>query len=463
MRSYRRNQPLRWRKVLAACVAAVAVVGFAAASAQAQSSGSGSSGSGGGTSPIDNPTGDPSLDWLYHQRDRTSPDAFYDVPANLDALPDGGFIRSRETLALPIFGIRTTQIAYKTTDSHGKAVLAATSVLIPQACQGGSGSASGSSSGSGGGGTCQGRDKLVSYEHAINSTGFQCNPSYIFANGGNIGALTVFTPFLKEVLDRGYIVTVPDHNGPYMSFIAGRQSGQASLDAVRATLAFPSFGLAPDAEVGVVGQSGGAHATAWTTLMHKSYAPELNLVGAAMAGPPLDIKETGLSADGTAFSFVYITAVIGLAREFPQETKANEFFSQHGKDVVSKIGASCMIGNPGTGTGDLYGQTKLASLTNFPDSADAIEEFAPTAAVQEDNQAGKRAPAVPWLVIQGNNDAVVPASSTAEMVRKTCALGATIDYHEVEGGHVDTSINEFPRLVDYLGERFADAPAPTNC
>jgi len=48
--------------------------------------------------------------------------------------------------------------------------------------------------------------------------------------------------------------------------------------------------LAKDSQVGFLGYSGGASATVWATNLHESYAPELNVVGAAHGGTPVDTK-----------------------------------------------------------------------------------------------------------------------------------------------------------------------------
>jgi len=45
-----------------------------------------------------------------------------------------------------------------------------------------------------------------------------------------------------------------------------------------------SENLATDSQIGLLGYSGGASATVWATNMHESYAPELNVIGAAHGG-----------------------------------------------------------------------------------------------------------------------------------------------------------------------------------
>lgn len=97
------------RIAVAAAAAAIAIVApGAAAHAQAPA----------------NPTGDPSLDWLYGQNSDFAGsggslgslgssgggfrDAFYTPPPNLASLPNGAVIRERDVQPIPIVGGRAT-------------------------------------------------------------------------------------------------------------------------------------------------------------------------------------------------------------------------------------------------------------------------------------------------------------------------------------------------------------------
>lgn len=289
----------------------------------------------------------------------------------------------------------------------------------------------------------------------------KCQPSAIFNSGNPINALTVITPFLQESLSRGYSVSVPDHNGPLASFIAGYTEGHSVLDGIRATESHLQVG--PETEVALIGQSGGAHATAWGAQLQPTYAPELNVISAAMAGPPLDILATGRENNGKNTSFFYMAAVVALFREYPEESDPNGFFTEHGKNVVKEFGDACMLGAGLSPDG--YGTQTLQSLTNWPDSDDPIPHWPKAVAVGELNQAARpgQIPEVPLLIVQGNQDGIVPPGSTKAMADKYCAAGAVVDYRAVDGGHVDVSIDHWNELLDYSGDRFAHKPAPNSC
>ena len=70
------------------------------------------------------------------------------------------------------------------------------------------------------------------------------------------------------------------------------------LDSIRATLAFSTLQLSKGVKVGLWGYSGGAIAMGWASALKPSYAPELNIVGAAHGGTPANLTATLLFLEG---------------------------------------------------------------------------------------------------------------------------------------------------------------------
>lgn len=83
-------------------------------------------------------------------------------------------------------------------------------------------------------------------------------------------------------------VLVPDHQGPRSAFMAGFEEGYTTLDGIRAGLNY--LGLSSHLPIGLIGYSGGGHATAWASLLVDSYAPDLTTVAAAYGGTPVDLN-----------------------------------------------------------------------------------------------------------------------------------------------------------------------------
>ena len=104
-------------------------------------------------------------------------------------------------------------------------------------------------------------------------------------------------------LSKGWIVSVPDYEGPLASFTAGVMSGHATIDSIRAIFSKKhEFGLTDNARYAMWGYSGGALASEWAAELQVQYAPELSFSGAALGGltpnvtSVLDIINEGYAA-----------------------------------------------------------------------------------------------------------------------------------------------------------------------
>lgn len=118
----------------------------------------------------------------------------------------------------------------------------------------------------------------------------QCRPHFIFS---------AETPLICR--SRNWIVIVPDYESSTDAFGAGKQSGQAVLDGIRAFLSssiLPSTMAKP--KVALWGYSGGALASGWAASIQGDYAPELEsvLVGAAIGGTPVDLRAIAYHTNG---------------------------------------------------------------------------------------------------------------------------------------------------------------------
>ena len=97
-------------------------------------------------------------------------------------------------------------------------------------------------------------------------------------------------------------MTTADYEGPNSAFIAGRLQGRSVLDSIRATTAFQQVGLQAGAKVGVWGYSGGASAAGWAGALHRTYAPDVNLVGVAHGGTPANLTAVAEELRSTIYA-----------------------------------------------------------------------------------------------------------------------------------------------------------------
>ncbi|WP_410876180.1 lipase family protein [Nocardia sp. A7] len=115
---------------------------------------------------------------------------------------------------------------------------------------------------------------LIAFQCAIDAVADQCFPSYALRHGArSFGANPHFEYFMIAcLLQRGWAVSVADHEGLDGRFGAPREPGYRGLDGVRAALDFAPLGLDATTRVAIWGYSGGGMAGAWMAEMAATYA-----------------------------------------------------------------------------------------------------------------------------------------------------------------------------------------------
>lgn len=239
---------------------------------------------------------------------KPSKDEFYTPPAGYENHSNGDILKMRPTpqklrsVFLPINIKSSWQVLVKSTDSFGNATAIVTTIMEPYNAD---------------------PSKVVSYQAFEDSAALDCAPSYAYLYGAS--AATISTQiemyFIQIALDRGWYVVSPDYEGPKATFTVGKQSGHATLDSIRAALLTSgTTGINKDAKVAMWGYSGGTVPSAWASVLQPTYAKELksNLIGAALGGLVTNITGTAEGVEGTFFAGLTISAITGLAGEYPE-------------------------------------------------------------------------------------------------------------------------------------------------
>ncbi|WP_370291327.1 lipase family protein [Nocardioides sp.] len=359
-------------------------------------------------------------------------------------------------LGLPL-PLKVVQILFRTTDQQGRAVAGVTSVVKPLF------------------GTST---RVVSYQSFYDSLNPEDGPSRAIAGDVRFGGLiaNVETGFVLSFLLQGFAVNIADTQGPTADFAAGPEYGMVTLDSLRAALATPSTGIAPGAQVGLFGYSGGAIATNWAATLAPSYAPEVNsrLVGAAEGGVLVRPHQNLPYVDGSlVWAGVAPMAIVGAARGFGIDF--SRYLSPYGRQVVAKL-ENASIGEV---LGAYPGLT-FASLVK-PEYADpaSIPEF--VAAVNQLNLGTRPSPTIPMFIGQGASgeiegtrgdkpgigpgDGVMVAGDVRSLARKYCGDGVKVTYREYQASHVGTVAFWAPEAVLWLSSRFGANPSDpgSNC
>ena len=181
-------------------------------------------------------------------------------------------------------------------------------------------------------------NKLVAMMPYQDSNYVGCAPSYMIQQGApvqNNSIQSLEELMWTSILNDGWIMTVPDHEGPNSSFAIGPMAGHASLDAIRATLSFDKLKMDAKSPVVGTGYSGGAIAGGWAAQLHDSYASDINVAGWAIGGTPANMTEVTYKLDGGPFAGLSVAGLGGIVNTFPQ---ANEYVGS----IVTKEGNIAM-------------------------------------------------------------------------------------------------------------------------
>ncbi|KAL8276080.1 hypothetical protein RQP46_011523 [Phenoliferia psychrophenolica] len=372
-------------------------------------------------------------------------DPFYKPPAGWESKAPGDILATRrvtgayiDVVPLPLV---FWQLLYRTTDAMDNPLTTVTTIVVPPGAHPG---------------------KLVAFGNPEDSTGLQCSPSYEIQFGAN--PLNLDLTFIGDEAWIGLIVTFSDHEGPNSTFLAGRNAGRAVLDSIRATFNFrSSIGLNEDAKVAMWGYSGGADAIGWAASLKDTYAPELNVVGAAHGGTPADLMELALSADRGPISGFIVGAFVGLSAAYPS---FNEAFSKVStpklKALMLDHPKHCLIVLKST-------FQNLLSGTEYLTTGLATLQIPAIKAVIEDQKMGGNAtltPTMPMYIYHSQSDELVPYSIPKALVSTYCANGADVHFTTATGPgieHVAYDVTGVPAAVQFLSDRLDGVPWPKGC
>ncbi|AOW93132.1 triacylglycerol lipase [Rhodococcus sp. WMMA185] len=369
-------------------------------------------------------------------------DDFFSWPPNVGQYEAGEIIRSREVTTLGFPATSTAHQAYqvmvRSNDSKDRPVPVTATLLVPAEAW-----------------TGPGPRPVVVYNMPIDSLGAKCTPSYKMVHGSNAPDLDPPVPAL--LLAKNYAVLVPDHEGPRMAYSAGRMAGHAVLDSIRGMKHLTGLGLSKSPVV-IAGYSGGAIATGWAAQLQPSYAPDVELAGAAAGGTPADFGPLRKTMDGQLGSGLYLSAVLGLTREYPEMLEL--------ANPLGVLLAASPLKDQCVTTLELGGVSMLPveTLATVPDPFDT-----PTGRmIVAENKLGASAPTTPVLLYHGSSrvflgDEFIPEEEAISLQQEWCRAGGNITYSPQIGEHVTAAWFALPELMHWIDERLAGVPVAPGC
>ncbi len=298
----------------------------------------------------------------------------------------------------------------------------------------------------------EGRD-VVAWAHPTTGVVGRCAPTLLPDLSGTI-------PGLEEMLARGYVVAATDYPGlgtpgPH-PYLIGESEARAVLDSVRAARALP------DAKAGkrfaVWGHSQGGHAALFTGQESAAYAPELTLVGVAVAAPATDLIEL-FDADHTTIAGKTLTAMALLSWHetftLPLDAilapKAKSGFERVARDCIESISEMLKIE-----------QDTQSLQTNFLTANPT--EVDPWKSIMARNSPGAAPAGAPVFIAQGTADDIVRPRITKRFADHLCLKGTKVHMVMIEGAsHSFAGMDSAQSAVRWMADRFEGRPPPSDC
>jgi hypothetical protein len=370
-----------------------------------------------------------------------SEDPFYQPPAGFQHAEPGTVLRSRDVelgfLGLIPQRVDATQLLYRSTDMNGDPQATVTTVLVPA------------------GHAPDHVRHVVSYQCAIDAVSSRCFPSYAMRRHAKaVGSLAQLEYLLvAAALAEGWVVSVPDHEGPDGMWGAPHEPGYRVLDGLRATLNFERIGLAKDSQVGLWGYSGGGLASAWAAEVHAEYAPELNIVGAVLGSPVGNLGNTFRRLNGSHLAALPALVVTALAKTFPDLNRViEEHVTEDGRALLARLEhmttAEAVFRLFKTDMNDLV-HPPLEEVLAMPEVQDVFDRI----------KLGGTTPTPPVLIVQAVHDSVIAVDDIDELAHTYYSGGATVTYHrDLFSEHMLLHPMSAPMTLRWLTDRFAGRP-----
>jgi len=378
-------------------------------------------------------------------------DPWYTAPAGWEQTTPGTALRMRPH-AYPTINIRfaqdTFQVLYRTTDTHSRPSWSVATVFIPTKHKNCLDALNGTMAAAADRTDIWCAHGVVSYNVPTDSADPDAAPSYLLQRRDPYGEI-------RDLLQRGYFVSVPDYEGPLASFCAGVQSGHATLDAGRAVMAVaPQFGLRamPGAKAprwAMWGYSGGSFAVEFAAELAGTYAPDFPIAGAVVGGPTPNLTTANEEMNRGKTAGLIVAGILGITKQQPA---ARQFVLDRLKPDGTRNGTTFMAAEHMTGMQALIsfyghnipdyfigGQTDLSNpvLTDLY-KADAL-------------MGHHGVPNMPAFYYKAVHDEMTPVEETDALVAGFCKQGANILYHRnTLGGHNDELWSGRWRTYDYL-------------
>ena len=353
--------------------------------------------------------------------------------------------------------MKAWKVRYVSTDAKGAKNVVTGTIAVPEAAW-----------------TKGGSRPTVAFNPGTLGSGLQCAFSKQLAGqyvdmyeGGN----------LQLFLKAGYAVAATDGvgylNGQVHTYMIGANAGHALLDVVRTSRQIPGGTLAADGKVGISGYSEGGAAALWGAQLAASYAPELDVVGAAAGGVPGDLKLTAKQLNGSFFAGFLADALIGLNAAYP-EMPFTDLMNDKGRQAIKDVRSNCLFGTLAVFLGarienfstDKLSLERLYALKG-PGGVtwgEIVDRQKLGVGIGPEASGAKYEIGFPVFQYRGWLEEIIPHETEDGTRQAYCAAGINTTWKNTyPTEHLTTDWGAAGDVTNFLGDRFEGKPVQGNC
>ncbi len=371
-------------------------------------------------------------------------DPFYRYTGSLVHIAPGRVLRTRTiALAGTTAGEPTTaaQVLYRTTGELGQATVTVATIIRPLT-------------------PAVGGTKIVALQTPYDALGAQCDPSYSLQGGTGDSTAGYDEAQLQTFIKSGDTVVVSDYEGEALDWEAGQESGYGTLDAIRAA-EHALHVQAASTPVGMIGYSGGSIATEFASELAHAYAPELDIVGSAEGGVPVDLLHNLRYINGSpSWSGVIPASIVAIGRAF--HLTLGPALSTYGRSLAHAVAHQCIGSFLGKYPGLTYQKLFKAQYSD-------VFKLPSFVAVSDHMIMGRSGtPHSPVFIAVGNSDGtgdgVMVARDVQALAYTYCKRGVSVEFHEYTGdNHYSAALAFDPDATAFLDARLTGTPVPNGC
>lgn len=291
---------------------------------------------------------------------------------------------------------------------------------------------------------------VLSIAHGTTGIGNDCGPS---RDPELMGSLAAAKAYLAE----GYAIAVSDYEGlgeqgrhPYLE---PRTSAFNVTDAVRALR-----NLFPDISTQwlAFGNSQGGQAAWAANEVAGWYGTDLDLVGSVALSPAANVTALAelayshsLTNDQRAVMPLVVAGVERFTPELTDRSLLPDFTPDQEDDIFNCTAGASTLRN------DVLSHSVRP---DDPATTDQLRDALRRIALPQE------ALAAPMLVINGLGDKTILPQWVSTAVEGACELGGRVEHFEVaKAGHGDLGGEAYEIASEWVRDRFASLPAPSNC